>query len=135
VTVEFRRVTDLSIWFAIEEKIAEACSRGSDMTAGGVHLDLLQCRKQLWIGASEENGIEVICLTEIRQFAKDTALVLVLCIGEGRHRWLDHVEDLKTYAREQGCTRIKAFSRPGWRRDLTKRGFVHTHDIMEMSLA
>lgn len=134
MTVEFRRVTDLSIWFAVEDKIAEACARGEDMTAGGVHLDLLQCRKQLWIGASEEKGIEVICITEVRQFAKDMALVMVLCTGEGRYRWLEHIETLKAYAVEQGCSRIKALSRPGWRRDLTKRGFVHTHDIMEMSL-
>jgi hypothetical protein len=129
--VEFARVTDLSIWPVLLPLIEDA-AKGSDlMTAESLFQDCALGRKQLWIGASKENGIEFVGLTEMVNHEQGRTLDIVVCVGSGRLRWLDKLAVVEQYALDQGCRRVRSFSRPGWRRDLAKRGYRHTHDVLE----
>ena len=124
-----------SVWPGVKALLSEAVTRdGSTMTLDALADELLSGRKQLWVGASGARGIEAVLVTEIIQHSAVRALVMVLCIGVDRGRWLSHLDAVVAFARENHCGILRALSRPGWRRDLAKIGFRHRHDILEMAL-
>lgn len=132
--VELARVTDPDILPHIRGHLEEIASSSGLFTAVSLAADLVAGRKQLWAGASPTLGLEFVGLTEMVNHINGRTLDLIACVGEGRDRWMDKIEVVERFAVANGCRRIRAFSRPGWRRDLVRRGFRHSHDILEMDL-
>lgn len=128
------RVLDLAIWPSIENRIAAACAGSLTMSADTVHADLIDGRKQLWVVVSGK-GLEAVVVTELTEHGKCRAASICICTGDDRARWIDKgLAVIGQWAKEQGCAAFSLVARPGWRRELAKRGFRHTHDLLEMGL-
>jgi hypothetical protein len=46
-------------------------------------------------------------------------------------RWLPLIDGIETYARAEGCTRVRIFGRKGW----LLHGFEERHIIMDKELS
>jgi len=59
---------------------------------------------------------------------------IFLASGVNFKTWRHLIEDIKTYARAQGCARLEAGGRFGWERLLARDGWTKLKVILEMRL-
>jgi hypothetical protein len=52
---------------------------------------------------------------------------LVWLAGAGRKDWSHLYDDLEHYLKDIGCAGVVALARPGWTKDLKRRGYRLTH--------
>ena len=82
------------------------------MTAGSILYSLLDGTMQLWIAT--ERKPPVIVVTAVTDYPEAKVLSVVLLAGRDIRAWLHHVEAaLEAFARDQGCTALEAWVRPG----------------------
>lgn len=87
---------------------------------------------QCWI-ALEGEDVRAVCLTQIRDDALNTC-VITHCAGDSFSEWIGAVHIIKAWAKEAGCQRIEAITRPGWERYLRTHGFKKTHVILDAEI-
>lgn len=86
---------------------------------------------QCWIGG--ENGIKVVCLTEIVPDRLKTCHVS-FCGGEDFRSWIGLIEGIALFAKQQGCARLRVTCRPGYQRFLSQYAFKQTHVVLDRTL-
>lgn len=120
---------DINEWYPqIEQMVASALAHGtSRVTAEDVFLDLQTGRKQAWIAWNE--GVEALVVTELLDTTDGRMCSIFICTGEGRDRWISHIATIEAWAKEEGCTRMEAWARPGWERIL--KDYKKTHVQLE----
>lgn len=80
------------------------------LLAGGMHL---------WV-LLENDKITAACVTRFIQYPQMKALGLQFIGGKGALRAiLAHEDDMKEWARTQGCTELEGYARKGWLKYLT----------------
>lgn len=105
-------------WPLVEGLIEKAMKRTGLLNTLGPadFLEYLQERKmQLWI-AHKADRVIAVAITEILVFPKARVIgVPILGAVRGSIKdWFKHVETIKDFGREHGCTYLRGWGRKGW---------------------
>ena len=92
---------------------AIARSRGR-LTNESVKAALIEREMQLWVSIDNDGTIEAACTTQIIQYPGVKVLGLPLIGGKNRGNWLPFEPMFIAYAKENGCTEMEGYARPGW---------------------
>jgi len=71
---------------------------------------------QLWLVWSDARGCECAVVTGIIPHAR--VCLIKACGGKGMQHWLGLLDEIETWAKANGCTKMRLFGREGWRRKL-----------------
>jgi hypothetical protein len=127
VRIELERVPQ--VWPHARELIRSAIERTGLSRFADMEDAVLAGRHVLWIAWDGSAGaIAAAATTEI----KDGVCVLVALGGRDRWRWLQHLERLEQYARDNSCSTLRIFGRKGWARVLD--GYQVKYVILERAL-
>lgn len=79
----------------------------------------------LWLAWDGER-IEAAASTVLEIANGEKSCVIVACGGDDMSNWLGLIEQIETYAKNEGCKRSRIIGRPGWQRVLAnyRRSFV-----------
>lgn len=116
------------------EKLAREVDKASPVHTAESIRDLVS-RGQWQLFIAKSDHVEVICLTEIRQYPKARVLEVYICHGNIRARWLKHLETIEQWAVFQGCQGIVAYCRDGWAKVLKGQGYTTDHRILRKPLS
>lgn len=126
-----------SIGVLIHDLILEVVerSRGS-FTPQGISEKLYTQDWQLWViweGGESNYKILAAFATELhREMGGGLVCSMPFATGEHSEKWVHLLEEVETWARRQGCTKMKMSTRPGWARRLGD--YKKTHIILEKDL-
>lgn len=115
-------------WPEVEKLVREVAGVSLHHTAESIRELVASGRWQLFIAKSDH--VEVICLTEIRDYPKARFLDVYVCHGNIRARWLKHLETIEKWAVAQGCQYIQPYAPPGWERVLKPYGYTSDHRLL-----
>lgn len=118
-------------WPHVAFWLEAACRRTGLNAFKDVEADVLAGRSLLWL-AWNGHAVEAAAATMLINTEIGKVCVITACGGRGMKRWLPLLERIETYAREEGCTRVRIYGRKGWLRAL--EGFVAKHVIMDKEL-
>lgn len=79
--------------------------------------DISAARKQLWIIIDEEKQPKAAAVSMLQKFESGLVLAtIVLLGGESGHLFeiLELRSEFETWAKSEGCTRVKIYLRKGW---------------------
>jgi hypothetical protein len=119
------------IWPHAEPLLRSACRRTGLSAFADLKADILSGRSLLWIAWNGE-AIEAAAATVLINSENGKVCIIAACGGRGIDRWLSLIGGIETYARNEGCARIRIYGRKGWQRLL--EGFEHKHVIMDKEL-
>ena len=81
-----------------------------------------------WNGRTVESAAATILInSEIGKVC-----IITVCGGSDIRRWLPLIAQIETYARAEGCKRVRIYGRKGWLHVLD--GFAEKHIIMDKEL-
>ena len=80
----------------------------------------------LWLAFSDH--IEAAATTHL----SNGVCTIVACSGHQRERWLPLREQIESYARKEGCHKMRAYGRAGWQRVV--KDYKVAHVILEKAL-
>jgi hypothetical protein len=118
-------VADLDkIWELCSPLLEKATDRsGSRETIDGLYLKIKSGASRLWC-ISLDGIVLGAASTEVNQYTSCRALHVSFVGGERMSEWLEEfINELKIYAKFNGCQSIEQTGRPGWHRELAKFGF------------
>jgi len=112
----------------------EGISRRSKEPIADLVNAVWECRVQIafvWDGEKPRALIGI----QYKKSGDELIAEIIWLTGKGMREWQHLLPEMKRYLREHhGCTIIRPICRPGWSRELKKRGFKTTHYIMELAL-
>lgn len=105
-------------WPHLAPMITKALERTgviSDITTDDILEFLEDQDMQCWV-AHDGESVLAVGITQIMIFPQRKVLAIpyVGAIYGTIEDWLKHIEDLKQFAREKGCTAIRGWGRKGW---------------------
>ena len=119
------------IWPHARELLKRASQRTGLNAFADIEADILSGRSLVWI-AWNGRAIEAAAATVLINSDIGKMCVITVCGGQGMKRWLNLVERIESYARDEGCIRVRIFGRKGWLRVL--EGYDAKHAIMDKEL-
>lgn len=132
--VNFRKEEVRKVWPLAKSFIEEACKTNDGFSAEHI-LDFLEKgTMQLWMAVGEDNKVICVCVTEVRQYPNYRVCDLRITTGQDYERWVDYMDEICKWAKENDCKKMEVFARPGWERILKHKGFVKTHVQIEKKL-
>jgi hypothetical protein len=120
-----------AIWPHAAPLLQSACRRTGLIAFADIEADILSGRSLLWIAWNGET-IEAVAATVLINSEIGKVCIITACGGRGIARWLPLIGGIETYARDEGCARVRIYGRKGWRRLL--EGFEQKHVIMDKEL-
>ncbi|WP_244067555.1 hypothetical protein [Bradyrhizobium sp. Ce-3] len=129
VCVDPSRVRE--IWPHAVALLRSACRRTTLNALDDVESDVLSGRSLLWL-AWAEGGIQATASTILINSDIGKVCVITACGGTGMKRWLPLLDGIESYARDEGCTRVRIYGRKGWLRVLD--GYREKHIIMDKEI-
>jgi hypothetical protein len=122
------------VWDKVQGLIAEA-SFASRMKwlPEDAYKRLKAGKAQLWV-AWGDDAIQACVLTEIHDGDRQKQARIVTCAGWNIRRWVDHVETIERWAKEQGCQAMYFNAHPVIARLLSRKGYEITHWTCEREL-
>lgn len=112
--------------------LKEACLRTALSAFEDIEADILSGRSLLWL-AWNGQAIEAAASTVLINSDIGKVCVIAACGGTGMKRWLPLLDGIESYARDEGCTRVRIYGRKGWLRVLD--GYREKHVILDKDLA
>ncbi len=109
-----------------------ACRRTKLNVFEDIEADLLSGRSLLWL-AWDTREIQAAATTVLINSEIGKVCVITACGGAGMKRWLPLLDGIESYARDEGCVRVRIYGRKGWLRVLD--GYHAKHVIMDKDLA
>lgn len=92
-----------------------------------------ECR--LFGAVNYDNGeIKGVMLVRVIQYPLKRILELIACSGEDSALWVNLIDQVEDWGRENGCDAVEPICRPGWEKFLATRGYKKTHVILEKAL-
>jgi hypothetical protein len=91
-----------------------------------IEKDVLSGDQLLWLAVSDH--IEAAATTHLSR----NVCTLTACSGHQRERWLPLFKKIEKYAKDEGCTAMRIYGRPGWERVLD--GYRREFVILEKAL-
>ncbi|MCA6121916.1 hypothetical protein J6500_08385 [Bradyrhizobium sp. WSM 1704] len=108
-----------------------ACRRTGLSAFGDIGIDILSGRSLLWL-AWNGYTVEAAAATVLINTEIGKVCIITACGGTGMKRWLPLLDGIETYARAEGCERVRIYGRKGWLRVLD--GYREKHVIMDKEL-
>lgn len=122
------------VWPAVAPIIERALEFGDGKYAlTDIHRFLEEQACQLWI-IHNTAGIAGALVTQIVNYPQDRRLCFFACAGVEADKWLHLNEVIKCYAREQGCSSVEIYGRPGWVKKMKPYGFKPIHVVLTAPL-
>ena len=129
VCVDPERVNE--VWPHVASLLKAACYRTKLNAFADIEADILGGRSLLWVawnGRTVESAVATILInSEIGKVC-----VITVCGGSDMKRWLPLIDQIESYARDEGCTRVRIYGRKGWLHVLN--GYEEKHIIMDKGL-
>jgi hypothetical protein len=98
--------------------------------------ELYEAKAQLWIlwNENRKKKYQGCVVSKIIQRSNTKSLSLFIVTGENRKLWQDKITILEDYAKQQGCSHLETYARPGWSRILKNHNYKTTHYLLEKKL-
>jgi hypothetical protein len=130
VCVDPRRVQE--IWPRVRPLLKAACYRTKLNAFEDVEADILSGRSLLWMAW---NGltVESAAATVLINSEIGKVCIITVCGGSDMKRWLPLIDQIETYAKAEGCRRVRIYGRKGWLHVLD--GYEEKHIIMDKELS
>lgn len=133
ICVDPERVNE--IWPFAGPMLARAISRTGLSAFDDVEGDILCGNALLWL-AVEGEGSNVVVLaaasTRLQRTDAGKACVITACAGRDMPRWLNLIDGIEKFAKNEGCTRVRIYGRKGWLRAL--QGYGQRNIILEKEM-
>jgi GNAT superfamily N-acetyltransferase len=120
------------VWPHVRPLLERACRATCLNAFADFEADILSGRSLVWI-TWNGRAIEATAATTLINSDFGKVCVITLCAGHGMQRWLKLIERIESYARDEGCARIRIFGRKGWLRVLER--FEARHVVMDKLVA
>jgi hypothetical protein len=134
--VKFEAEKIKEVWILVKDLIQKAC----DFSDGFADAEdfkkwLEQGTMQLWVAwDNEEKKVKCVCITEIKQYPKYKVCGCKITTGNSFKKWVDFMDFVMEWAKQEGCRKMEIHTRPGWERVLKSKGFFKTHVQLERML-
>ena len=119
------------VWPHVSALLKAACYRTGLNAFADIEADILAGRSLLWLawnGSSVESAAATILInSEIGKVC-----IISACGGSHMKRWLPLIDQIESYAKHEGCQRVRIFGRKGWLHVL--EGYEERHIIMDKEL-
>ena len=91
---------------------------------------------QLWILWNEKKKTKYqgCIVSKILERPNSKSLNLFIVTGRDRKLWQDKITVLEDFAKQQKCSHLETYARPGWSRILKKHNYKTTHYLLEKKL-
>lgn len=110
-------------WTHARPLIKAAIDRTELSDFADIENDVLEGKQLLWLSWSDH--IEAAATTHLAR----NICTLTACSGHQRERWLPLFSRIEKYAKDEGCSRMRIWGRPGWQRVLD--GYHVEHVVLE----
>ncbi len=109
---------------------------GNHFTLDDILNSLVAGDMQLWVlwNEKKKQNFQGCGVTKIIKRTNTKVLNIFIVTGRNRKQWQDKISVLEDYAKQQGCTHIETYARPGWSRILKNKQYKITHYILEKKL-
>ena len=134
--VKFEAEKVKEVWILVKDLIQKACEY-SDGFADAENFKewLEQGTMQLWVAwDNEKKKVICVCITEVKQYPKYKVCGCKITTGNSFKKWVDFMDYVMEWAKEEGCRKMEIHTRPGWERILKPKGFIKTHVQLERML-
>jgi len=123
-----------NVWPSIEKYMeGVAAYTYGRFNAEDIKYHLMTKPQQLWIAFDDDNEIFGAVVTEVNVYPQMNALVMHFTGGKKLLRWKDPMlELLQRFARENGCSIIESYGRPGWEKIFKKDGYRSQFNFYEL---
>ena len=129
VCVDPERVRE--VWPHVSALLKAACYRTRLNAFADIEADILAGRSLLWI-AWNGSRVESAAATILINSEIGKVCIITACGGSDMKRWLPLIDQIETYARDEGCRRVRIYGRKGWLHVL--EGYEERHIIMDKEL-
>jgi hypothetical protein len=130
VCVDPERVHE--IWPTVRPLLKAACYRTKLNAFEDIEADILSGRSLLWM-AWNGRTVESATATVLINSEIGKVCIITVCGGSDMKRWLPLIDRIETYAKAEGCRRVRIYGRKGWLHVLD--GYEEKHIIMEKGLS
>lgn len=103
-------------WPSARQLIKTAIEQTDLSEFADIEVQVLAGDQLLWLAWSGK--IEAAATTHLIKTRGKPVLVITACSGHDRARWLPLLAHIETYARNEGCSRVRLYGRKGWERAL-----------------
>ena len=134
--VKFEAEKVKEVWILVKGLIQKACDYSDGFAdAEDFKKWLEQGTMQLWVAwDNEEKKVRCVCITEIKQYPKYKVCGCKITTGSSFNKWVDFMDFVMEWAKQEGCRKMEIHTRPGWERVLKSKGFFKTHIQLERML-
>lgn len=129
VCVDPKRVSE--IWPHVSSLLKEACRRTRLNAFSDIEADILAGRSLLWV-AWNGRAIVSAAATVLINSESGKVCIITVCGGSDMKRWLPLIGQIESYARCEGCARVRIYGRKGWLRVLD--GYEQNYVVMDKKL-
>jgi hypothetical protein len=119
------------VWPHVSALLKAACYRTGLNAFADIEADILSGRSLLWL-AWNGRRVESAAATILINSEIGKVCIITACGGSDMKRWLPLIGEIETYARREGCQRVRIYGRKGWLHVL--HGFEEKHIIMDKEL-
>ena len=109
---------------------------GNHYNLNDVLKQLYDDKAQLWILCNDKRKTKYqgCIVSKILERPNTKSLNLFIVTGQDRKLWQDKINILEDYAKQQECSHLETYARPGWSRILKKHNYKTTHYLLEKKL-
>ena len=125
----------------VENFVSDSIEKALKFSGNHYNLDdvlkqLYEGKAQLWIlwNDKRKTKYQGCIVSKILERPNTKSLNLFIVTGQDRKLWQDKINILEDYAKEQGCSHLETYARPGWSRILKKHNYKTTHYLLEKKL-
>lgn len=104
------------IWPQAKDLIRAAIEQTGLSEFADIETSILAGDQLLWLAISDH--IEAAAVTHLIKAKDAPVLVITACAGSQRERWLPLRHRIESYAKAEGCKRVRLFGRKGWEKAL-----------------
>jgi len=93
-------------------------------------------KAQLWILWNEDkkDKYQGCIVSKVITRPNTRSLNLFIVTGKNRKLWQDKIKIIEKWGKQQGCTHLETYARPGWSRILKQHNYKVTHYLLERKL-
>ena len=125
----------------VENFVTDSIEKALKFSGNHYNLDdvlkqLYEGKAQLWIlwNDKRKTKYQGCIVSKILERPNTKSLNLFIVTGQDRKLWQDKINILEDYAKQQECSHLETYARPGWSRILKKHNYKTTHYLLEKKL-
>tara|TARA_R100001129_G_scaffold23391_1_gene14914 strand:+ start:180 stop:605 length:426 start_codon:yes stop_codon:yes gene_type:complete len=125
----------------VENFVTDSINKALKFSGNHYNLDdvlkqLYDGTAQLWILWNEKKKTKYqgCIVSKILERPNSKSLNLFIVTGQDRKLWQDKITILEDFAKQEGCSHLETYARPGWSRILKKHNYKTTHYLLEKKL-